>query len=125
MDIDIKSRSEPLGGAPWNLRGGDVVLSVRLTPKASCDEIDGVARIADGSPILKVRVRAAPEHGKAKSALLRLLAKTLGIPARAVRLDWGAGGRIKTVRLEGDTASLMGRLERLRFADRDRRRTAD
>jgi len=117
MDIDIKSRSEPLGAAPWNLRGDDVLLSVRLTPKASRDEIDGVARLADGSLILKVRVRAAPEDGKANEALLRLLAKTLGVPARAVRLEWGAGGRVKTLCLQGDAASLMGRLERLRFPD--------
>jgi uncharacterized protein len=118
MDIAIKSRIEPPpGGAPWNLRGDDVVLSVRLTPNASRDEIDGVARIADGSPILKVRVRAAPEGGKANGALLRLLAKTLGVPARTVRLEWGARGRMKTLCLQGDAASLMGRLERLRFPD--------
>ena len=118
MDIDIKSRSEPPpSGPPWNLRGGDVLLSVRLTPKASRDEIAGVARPADGSPVLKVRVRAAPENGKANEALLRLLAKSLGVPPSAVRLEWGAGGRMKTLCLQGNAASLMGRLERLRFPD--------
>jgi uncharacterized protein (TIGR00251 family) len=118
MDIDIKSRSEPPpGGAPWNLRGGDVLLSVRLTPKASRDEIAGVARLADGSPILKVRVRAAPQDGEANEALLRLLAKTLGVPPSAVQLEWGAGGRVKILCLQGDAANLMGRLERLRFPD--------
>jgi uncharacterized protein len=118
MDIAIKSRIEPPpGDAPWNLRGGDVLLSIRLAPKASRDEIDGVARLADGRSILKVRVRAAPEDGKANEALLRLLSKTLGVPARAVRLEWGAGGRVKTLCLQGDAASLMGRLERLRFPD--------
>ena len=118
MDIDIRWRSElPPGDAPWNLRGGDVLLSVRLTPKASRDEIAGVARLADGRSIMKVRVRAAPEDGKANEALLRLLAKTLGVPPSAVRIEWGAGGRTKTLRLQGDSASMVGRLERLRFPD--------
>jgi uncharacterized protein (TIGR00251 family) len=118
MDIAIKSRIElPRGDAPWNLRGGDVVLSVRLTPKASRDEIAGVARFADGRSILNVRVRAAPEDGNANEALLRLLAKTLGVPPSAVRVEWGAGGRTKTLRVQGDSASMVGRLERLRFPD--------
>ena len=112
----LKFHATP-GVAPWNLRGGDVLLSVRLTPKASRDEIAGVARLADGRSILKVRVRAAPEDGKANGALRRLVAKTLGVPARAVRLEWGAGGRVKTLCLQGDVARLMGRLERLRFPD--------
>jgi len=92
-----------------------VVLSVRLTPKASCDAIDGVACLADGRSILKVRVRAVPEGGKANVALLRLVAKTLGVPARAIRLERGDGSRTKTLCPQGDAASLVARLECLRF----------
>ncbi len=89
------------------------MLSVRLTPKASRDEVDGIALLADGRAVLQARVRAIPEDGKANHALLRLLAKTLRIPASAVRLESGAGGRIKTVYLQGDAASLVARLARV------------
>jgi uncharacterized protein len=42
-----------------------LLLSVRLTPKASRDEVDGVALLADGRAALEVHVRAIPEHSKA------------------------------------------------------------
>ena len=61
---------------PWHLRDNELFLSVRLTPKSSRDEIDGIGLLADGRSILKVRVRAVPENGKPNTALLRLLAKT-------------------------------------------------
>jgi uncharacterized protein len=90
-----------------------LLLSVRLTPKASRDEVDGVALLADGRAVLEVHVRAIPEDRKANTALLRLLAKSLRIPASTARLESGAGSRIKTVCLQGDAASLVARLERL------------
>ncbi len=115
MDIAINSLSEPqlIRQCPWSLRGSELLLSVRLTPNGSCDAIDGTARLADGRSVLKVRVRAVPEHGKANEALLRMLAKILGIPASAVRLERGAAGRIKFLCLRGDLKTLVGRLEHL------------
>jgi uncharacterized protein len=117
MDTVTNSRFEPRSGdLPWSLRGNDLVMSVRLTPNGSCDAIDGIARLSDGRLVLKVRVRAVPEDGKANESLRRLLAKTLGIPARSVRLERGAAGRMKILCLQGDPASLAGRLGRLRSA---------
>ena len=49
----------------------------------------------------KVRVAAAPEHGKANDAVVRLLADTLALPARAVQIVSGRSSRDKTVALEG------------------------
>ena len=49
----------------------------------------------------KVRVAAAPEDGKANDALVRLLADTLSLPARDVRIVSGRSSRDKIVALEG------------------------
>ena len=49
----------------------------------------------------KVRVAAAPEDGKANDAVVRLLADTLSLPARDVRIVSGRSSRDKTVALEG------------------------
>ena len=74
-------------------------IQVRLTPRGGRDRIDGW----DGD-VLRVRVAAPPVDGKANEAMLRLLAKTLGLPASSVRLASGAQSRIKLVEVEGLSA---------------------
>jgi uncharacterized protein len=59
----------------------------------------------------KLRVAAPPERGKANDAVVRLLAATLGLPARSVTLVSGHGGRDKMVELAGiDPAEAESRL---------------
>lgn len=76
-------------------------LPIRLTPSASSDRIDGWAADADGRPVLKVRVRARPIEGEANTALIQLMAKTLGIPKSAVTLERGGQSRTKRLSIEG------------------------
>lgn len=76
-------------------------LPIRLTPGASSDRIDGWATDADGRPVLKVRVRARPIEGEANAALLKLLAKTLGVPKSAVTLERGGQSRTKMLAVAG------------------------
>ena len=78
-------------------------LPVRLTPGASADRIDGWDVDADGRPVLKVRVRARPVEGEANAALIRLLAKTLGVPKSSVALDRGGQSRLKMISVAGLT----------------------
>jgi len=78
-------------------------LPVRLTPSASADRIDGWDLDADNRPILKVRVRARPVEGEANTALLKLLAKSLGLPKSAVSLDRGGQSRTKMLSVDGLT----------------------
>ncbi len=56
---------------------------------------------ADGLAHLKIRVRAVPDKGAANMAVLKLLAKTLGVPKSALELVSGHTARIKTVRIAG------------------------
>ena len=75
---------------PWRIRPGGLELRVRVTPRGGRDAIDGVEALADGRPVLKVRVRAAPADGAANEGVRRLLAGALGLPASAVSLESGA-----------------------------------
>ena len=51
--------------------------------------------------MLLVRVRAAPEKGRANEALLRLIARRLKLPLAKVALAQGARSRRKLVRVSG------------------------
>jgi uncharacterized protein (TIGR00251 family) len=90
-------------------RGRDgVIIPVRLTPKASRDEVVGVEDHG-GESVLKARVRAVPEAGRANSALETLIAKWLGVPPSSVSVAHGGKSRLKQVAVAGD-AEVLSRL---------------
>ena len=95
-----------MAAVPWTERPDGLLVEVRLTPRAAMDRIDGVETLSDGAPVLKARVRAVPEKGKANEAVLKLLAKTAGLPASRARLLSGDTARRKTILLDGDGAAL-------------------
>ena len=84
--------------------GGGLVLVVRLTPHGGRDAIDGIEQLADGRSVLKARVRAAASEGEANEALVRLIARALGVPPRDVKLVAGATARLKRVASAGADA---------------------
>jgi len=71
-------------------------LLVILMPGASSNTI--VGRHGDG---WKVRVAAAPVRGRANTALVALLAETLGLPPTAIRVTAGQTNRRKVVEIGG------------------------
>lgn len=95
---------------PWTAAPGQVALRVRLTPRAATDRIDGAAALADGTAVLRVRVRAVPESGAANAALLRLLAATLDLPRSRLRIASGHTARVKDILIEGDPAAIIATL---------------
>ena len=56
---------------------------------------------ADGRPLLRVRVAAPPVEGEANAALVKLIAKILGLPRSAVRIASGETARIKVIEIDG------------------------
>ncbi len=86
---------------------------MRATPRGGRDALDGVETRDDGLPVLKVRVRAAPEDGAANAAIRDVLRRALGLPASAVTLAGGATARIKLLRIAGDGPALARRLSDL------------
>jgi uncharacterized protein len=99
---------------PWAATAGGVILTVRLTPKGGRDAIDGIDATADGKAVLRVRVRAAPSEGEANDALVRLIAKVVGVPPRAVNLITGHTSRLKRLKIDGSAIALAEALERIR-----------
>ncbi len=98
---------------PWLATPGGIALAVRLTPKGGRDAIDGVERMADGRAVLKARVAAPPSEGEANAALVRLIAKAVGVPPRDVAVAAGATARVKRLTIAGDPARLIAALEKL------------
>ena len=79
-------------------RDGSVVFSVRVTPRAGRDAIEGEYQDA-----LKVRLAAPPIEDRANDALRRFLAARLNVPLSAVRIVGGEKSRNKRVSVAGVT----------------------
>lgn len=73
-----------------------IVLTVKVTPKASFNEIVGWE-----NDMLKIRIRAVPEKGAANQELISFLAKKLNIGKSQVILLKGSTTRIKRICLKG------------------------
>jgi len=83
-----------------------IVVRVRVKPRAARDEMIGVD--ARG---VSVSVRAAPERGKANVAVIKVLARVLGVPASSLSLRSGEASRDKRILIVGlDVAEVRARL---------------
>ncbi len=98
---------------PWTVEPDGVTLWLRLTPKGGRDAIDGVETLSDGKSVLKARVRAAPEDGRANAALIELIAKALSAPKKAVTIRSGETSRVKKLFIAGDPATTLDALAKL------------
>jgi uncharacterized protein (TIGR00251 family) len=98
---------------PWRIVSDGVVVAVRLTPKGGRDALDGIEQRADGRCVLKARVRAPASEGEANAALVRLLARELGVAPRHVALIAGETARIKRLKITGPGPALAATLEKL------------
>ncbi len=86
-------------------------LAVRLTPRGGRDAVDGWGEDAEGRPLLKARVAAPPVEGEANAALVKLIAKALGLPRSAVRIASGETARIKVLEIDDlDEAEIRRKL---------------
>jgi len=78
-----------------------VRLTVRVTPRGGRDAVEGWTRDEAGRPVLKLRVAAAAADGQANAGVIALLARALGRPKSAFRLESGAAARVKRLSIEG------------------------
>jgi len=77
-------------------KDGEVEFEVLAKPKSSRNGIEGVH---DGA--LRIAVTAPPDKGKANAAIIKLLAKMLGIGKTSIRIIRGETSRRKLVRIAG------------------------
>jgi uncharacterized protein (TIGR00251 family) len=87
----VKSEAGPLRDT-----GEGLVLEVWIQPRASRD---GIAGVQGGA--LKIRVAAPPVDGEANDALVRFIAKLLGVPRASVEIVRGHSSRTKALFLRG------------------------
>lgn len=79
------------------LHVGMGAVTVRVVPRAGRTAVDA------GPDGIRVRVRAAPEGGRATEEARRAIASALGVPASSVRLLRGAKARTKVFEIDGLT----------------------
>jgi uncharacterized protein len=71
-------------------------ITVRVAPRSGRTAVESGP---DG--VVVIRVRAAPEGGRATEEAARALAETLGLPRTRIRLRSGARSRTKTFDVDG------------------------
>jgi hypothetical protein len=91
--------------------GGDLVLEVRVQPRAARSEFAGLH-----GERLRVRLQAPPVDGRANAALVEFLADAFGVPRARVGIEHGLAGRDKRVRIR-DAGPVPPRLQPLLDCD--------
>ncbi len=90
------------------MAGNSLRVKVKVVPGASGDKV--VGWLADA---LKVRVRAAPEKGKANRAVETLLAGALAVDEACVKIVSGHSASRKVVEIAGVSEAEMRRRVKL------------
>ena len=86
------------------------IIAIRVTPRSARPGIGGWRAGADGRDELEVRVAEAPADGAANEAVIKLLAKALGVSRSELSIISGATSRHKRVEIPFDAAEARGRL---------------
>ena len=85
-------------------------LAIRVTTRSAKPGIGGWRQGADGREALEIRVAEAPTDGAANEAVVKLLAKALGISRSEVTIIAGAASRNKRIAIPFDVQEARGRL---------------
>jgi uncharacterized protein (TIGR00251 family) len=88
------------------------VLPIRVSPRSSKPGVGGWHTGADGRDELDVRVAEAPSDGAANEAVLKLLAKALGLSRSEMSIIAGAASRHKRIAIPFDLVEARERLSR-------------
>ena len=86
------------------------IIAIRVTPRSAKPGIGGWRAGADGRDEMEVRVAEAPADGAANEAVIKLLAKALGVSRSELSIISGATSRHKRVEIPFDAAEARGRL---------------
>lgn len=103
---------------PCRRDGADLLLAIRLSPRASRAQIGGLFTDSHGSRWLQASVTAPPDRGKANATLIALLAKRLRIPASTILLEAGDTNRLKRLRIADCTPAIEQALQNMSSEER-------
>ncbi len=79
-----------------------MVFLVKVVPRSSKTALAGTL-----GGMLKVKLAAAPEKGKANEALIEFLADTLGVKKSTFKITSGQTSPVKTIQIEGISAETI------------------
>ncbi|MCR6544541.1 DUF167 domain-containing protein [Dehalobacterium formicoaceticum] len=79
-------------------KDGNVILKVKVQPRASKNELAGILGDA-----VKLRITAPPVEGEANKAVIRFFARLFKLPQTSVQIISGDTSRNKVVELTGVT----------------------
>ena len=87
--------------AAWRALADGLAIVVRVTPRGGRD-----ALTAGTEEHFVARLAAAPVDGAANAGLVALVAKTFGVPKRAVTIVAGETARLKRLHIAGNATTL-------------------
>jgi hypothetical protein len=68
---------------------GNIFIHLKVIANSSRNELCNVVEDSNGQQILKVKITATPENGKANKALIKFLAQELGISSANIEIISG------------------------------------
>ena len=86
---------------------------LKVTPNAAKSEFCGVVEGDFGRKLLRVKIAAVPDGGKANKELVKFMAKKLGVAPSCLDVLSGKVSRRKTVEVSGDVELVLKELLRL------------
>ena len=88
--------------------GNAVIFSVKVVPRSSKTAVTGIL-----GGMLKIKLSAAPEKGKANESLVEFLAETLGVKRNTITITSGLTSPVKTIQITGtSTETILQKLNR-------------
>lgn len=88
---------------------GTILFNAKIVPASSRTSISGTL-----DRMLKVKVAAAPEKGKANQALIEFLAKKLNLKKKDIKIISGQTNPVKTIQISNiSTETLLKNLDSL------------
>lgn len=74
-------------------------LRVKVLPKSPKNEITEIMEDDSGEKTYKIRIKAAPEKGRANAELIKFLSKEFNIPKQNIVIISGKTEQLKLIRL--------------------------
>ena len=75
-------------------------LRIKVIPKSPKNEIVEIMEDADGEKTIKIRIKAAPEKGKANAELIKFLSKEMQIDKSRISILSGKSDTLKLIKIK-------------------------
>lgn len=76
-------------------------LRVKVLPKSPKSELTEILTDSDGEKTYKIRIKAAPEKGKANAELIRFLCNHFSVPKEGIKILSGKTEQLKLIKIDG------------------------